>query len=93
MSEENKIKTYRKDGNIVIEIPEETLIFAVENNPDGAVKVYDKEQFLNFVAESVVEEVGFNHDSGLSSFHRLLDETAEEAIEGDKGVEPLDVDF
>ncbi|MDQ4121672.1 MAG: hypothetical protein M3209_09530 [Acidobacteriota bacterium] len=87
IEEKDKIKSFRKDGNIVIEIPEETFIFAVENNPDAPVKVTDKDEFLNYIAEMLVEEIGYNHDSGLSSFQRLLDEAAEDAVESDKGVE------
>ena len=93
MSEENKIKSYRKDGNIIIEIPEETLIFAVENNPEDSAKVTDKEEFLNYISNSLVEEIGFDSDSGLSSFYRLLDEAAIDAVESDRGVEFTEVNY
>jgi hypothetical protein len=69
------------------------LIFAVEKHPEDPVKVTNKEEFLNYITESLVEEIGFNHDSGLSSFHRLLDEAAQEAVESDKGVELAEFEY
>jgi hypothetical protein len=87
------ITSCRRDGKIVIEIPEETLIFALEHHPEEPIKVTDREEFLNYIANSLVEDIGFSHDSGLSSFYRLLDEAAQDAVESDKGVELTNVEY
>ena len=81
------MQCYRKDKSIIIDIPESLLIFAVKNNPDYKVKIRDKEEFLNYVIRNIVEETGFDFDSGLSSFKRLLDEVAEDAATNGAGID------
>lgn len=87
------IISYRKDGKIIIEMPEDLLIFAAENNDYYNLKVFDKELFLNYIANNLVSETGFNGETGLSGFEELLDNMFVEAGEyGDCGVSMEDLE-
>lgn len=88
IKDKHKITAERDgEGFISIHIPEALLIFAIEGNPEVQLKVTDEDEFLNWIASRVAEEVGYNADTGLSSLHRLLDEAALEAVENAAGVE------
>jgi hypothetical protein len=84
----SEIKATRRNGMIVIEIPENTVIYAAENNPDYQnAKVFNREDFLDFVTNRIVQEVGYEADTGLSGFYRLLDDASLEALESYEGIE------
>jgi hypothetical protein len=83
----DKITARRELGSIIIDIPEDLLISAVEGNPDfEGLAVTDREKFLNFVADNLIEEIGYDADTGIGLFYRLLDQAAEQAAESDEGV-------
>ena len=81
------MKSYRKNGNLVIEISEDALCNGVHVIPGNDVIVTDREKFLSFCAAHVCS-FGDNGDF-LSTSHmtRLLDDLVTEAIESAAGVE------
>jgi len=82
------IKFDRKDGNIVINIPEELLCFAVENDPQWPLIIHDQDKFVEGIIFAL--EYGLRDDeSGLTDFKQLLDSAAIYLIED--GVEYVDL--
>jgi len=82
-------KVFRKDGKIVIEMPEDNLVFAVENSPRFNAKVTDREAYLNGVVENLLQHTRGTDDDPL--FFRLLDDVTEEMIESAAdGIKPTD---
>ena len=53
MNEE--IKAFRKNGKIIIEIPEDNLIFAIENSPHGSYKITDSDAYLEHFTAQLLE--------------------------------------
>lgn len=72
-------KVSRKDDKIVIEIPEDVLVFALEQSPRAYLKVLDKEAFINEVVDRIFEHCSGTDDEPM--FFRLLDEIAEDMAE------------
>lgn len=73
-------KAYRKNGKIIIEVPENNLIFAVENSPRFySAKITDREAYLNGVVDNLLEYTSGTDDDPL--FFRLLDDVTEDMIE------------
>lgn len=89
MADSEQTKTFRRDGKIIIEIPEDILIDAVEGNPDSdfGMKVRDEDEYLDYVCANLVNELGYDADTGIGSFYRLLDEMTIDAAENDAGID------
>ena len=80
-------KCYRKDGKLIIEIPEEILINGVVLVPmPGRYEVADKEKFLNFVTNNFLTSGDDGDNHSCSDFTRLIDGLVEEAAEFGAGV-------
>lgn len=84
-------KAFRRGGKIVIEMPEDNLVFAVENSPRFNAKITDREAYLNGVVDNLLEYTSGTDDDPL--FFRLLDDVTEEMIESSAdGIEPADAE-
>ena len=82
-------KVYRNSGKIIIEMPEDNLIFAVENAPGYSAKVTDPDAYLDGVVARILEH-SFGTDDDPMLF-RLFDEVTEKMIEdGEPGVELIE---
>lgn len=80
------MKTYRKDGKIILEIPEETVLDAATFFPEGAgLRVINKERFLNFFTENL--EVCGETDEESPHILRLFHQVISEAYEQGYGLE------
>jgi hypothetical protein len=81
-----EIKVERGGGNLLISIPESTIVYAAEHNPENPLVIKDKEALLNYYKE-YLNELDVTED-GLTSFERFLDSIAVEATEsGLEGIE------
>jgi len=82
-----KMKAYRKDGKLMIEISEDALCSGAHMMPGNEATVTDRERFLDFCAAHVCD-FGDNGDFlSASNMTRLLDDLVTEAIESDAGIE------
>ncbi len=72
-------KAYRKSGKIIIEMPEDNLIFAMENSPRFNGKITDKQGYLNEIVKQLLEYTSGTDDDPL--FFRVFDEITEDMIE------------
>jgi hypothetical protein len=89
MKTKKQPKAYRKNGKIIIEMPEDNLIFAIENSPRFNAKITDREVFLNEFVNRLLEYSSGTDDDPL--FFRLLDDVTENILEyGGDGIEPLE---
>lgn len=79
------MKAYRKDGVIVVEMPEKDILSGVSQHPDGYFKVTDKESFLKFLTENLLDAGELKR--GDSYITTLLDHLTEEAFELGHGIE------
>jgi len=60
-------------------MPEDNLIFAVENSPRFDIKITNREAYLNGVVDNILEYTSGTDDDPL--FFRLLDDVTIEMIE------------
>jgi hypothetical protein len=90
MKQGKQFRAYRRKGKLVIEMPEDNIIFGVENHPEEPVKVVDRDRFLNHIAEYIVE---FSPDEGEPLLNKLLDAMANDAVESDAGVLIAELDM
>lgn len=78
----NQINSEYKDGNIVITIPADLLIFAQKNRPDIEVKIKKKDMDVmgNYIAKHFVD---FDEDQedGTTRLQQMLDDMFEIAYE------------
>ena len=84
------MRTFRKDGSLFIEIPEDHLVTGVTGVDNHSLVAYDPEKWLNFVAANILE-IGDDGDfESCSDFTRLLDDLVMEAAELGEGVGTID---
>lgn len=89
MKTTNQPKAYRKDGKIIIEMPEDSLVFAVENSPYYGAKVTNRKAYLNSVVDNLLEYTDGTDDDPM--LFRLFDHITEEMLEsGADGIEPVE---
>lgn len=84
-------RAYREGGKIVIEVPEDNLVFAVNNSPHYSARVSNPEKYLDGVTDRVLEYCYGTDDEPM--LLRLLDLVTEELLETpNSGVDLVDVD-
>lgn len=64
----------REGGKIIIELPEDNMVFAVENNPHQPVKVIDREAFLNELVSNLLDWEDGSYDA--PKFFKVFEEIA-----------------
>ena len=77
----------REGGKIIIEIPEDNIVMGVENTPRDAVKVIDRDAFLNAVTSGILDFEDGRYDAPLF-FYAFEKFAIELADNGEGCVEP-----
>lgn len=82
MSNPSGITCHREGGKVVIAVSEDNLVFGIENHPENAVRISDRETFLNRFIHKLPEfqerGAGFNDQPDICTlFDRLANDMAE----------------
>lgn len=81
MREEQSMSAGIENGDLIIRIPVNLLVFAAENNPEYLeVKITDQYTYAKEVAKRILE---FNEDpdTGTTQFQQLLDDIQGDLVE------------
>ncbi len=84
------MKVYRKDGNLIFEMPEDNVIFGAEHSPNYKIRVIDRELFLNHIRDRFLDLGDSGDFNGEPNINRFLDELVVSAIESAAGCDILD---
>ena len=73
----------REGGKIIIELPEDNMVFALENNPRCPLKITDRESFLNEIVSQILDWENGRYDAPafFEAFEDLAIDMAESGSE------------
>lgn len=81
MNNNNELMTARVESEkVIIEIPIDFIATTQECRDDYIYKILDKKAMGEYVAKNILD-YGDDSETGLTAFHRLVDELFDEAYE------------
>lgn len=80
------MKTYRTNGKVIIEIPEQNILDATPLIPNfgAGLRVVDKDKFLNYFADNLLEA---GAENGMGYVLGAFEQVIVDCIDKDAGLE------